>query len=127
MTGVAAEFAEEIARLDDSPIPVKACLSAEQALDEYRDETVLFGNPNMIAGILPKMPTIEWIQSSWAGVTPLLALGRHNYVLTGVKDVFGPQISEYVMGYLLAHELRGHRSVALFGPKKRCAAPSRHP
>jgi len=100
----ADEFAAEIARL--APLPVTACSSVEQARDVYTDEPILFGSPGMIADILPEMPTVEWVQSSWAGVTPLIALARRNYVLTAVKDVFGPQMSEYVIGFLLAHELK---------------------
>jgi phosphoglycerate dehydrogenase-like enzyme len=106
VTAMAKEFAEEFARLTDYSLTVKACLSAEQALDEYDGEAILFGNPDMIGRLLPTMPAVEWVQSSWAGITPLLALDRRDYVLTGVKDVFGPQMSEYVMGYLLAHELK---------------------
>lgn len=106
ITSLAEQFADEIARLSDSSIPVKACTSAEQALAEYTDETVLFGDPDMIVPLLPKMPTVEWVQSSWAGVTPFMNGNRRDYILTGVKDVFGPQMSEYVIGYLLAHELK---------------------
>jgi phosphoglycerate dehydrogenase-like enzyme len=39
-------------------------------------------------------------------VNPLLELGISNYVLTGVKDTFGPQMAEYVFAYLLANELK---------------------
>ena len=48
---------------------------------------------------------MRWIQSTWAGVEPLLdpAL-RRDYVLTNARGVFGPQMSEYVFAYLLAHE-----------------------
>jgi phosphoglycerate dehydrogenase-like enzyme len=106
IAAAAKELAEEISRTADCPIPVKACTSAEEALDVYADQTIVFGNPDMIAGILPELPGVGWVQSSWAGVTPLIAIDRRDYVLTGVKDVFGPQISEYVMGYLLAHELK---------------------
>ncbi|MCZ6618153.1 MAG: D-2-hydroxyacid dehydrogenase [Gammaproteobacteria bacterium] len=106
ITATADELAEEIARLAEFPLAVKACTTAEQALVEYTDEAVLFGNPDMIADILPEMPTVAWIQSSWAGVTPLMALDRRDYVLTGIKGVFGPQMSEYVFAYLLAHELK---------------------
>jgi phosphoglycerate dehydrogenase-like enzyme len=72
----------------------------------YTDQSIIFGSPGMIAEILPQMPSVEWVQSSWAGVTPLMALKRRDYVLTGIKDVFGSQMSEYVLGYLLAHELK---------------------
>ena len=106
VTTLAGEFADEVNRLSDYSIPIKACSTAEQALQEYTDETVLFGNPSMIARILPRLPLIDWVQSSWAGVKPLMDIEHRNYVLTGVKDVFGPQMSEYVIGFLLAHELR---------------------
>ena len=106
VTSLAEEFAEEIDRLADAAIPVKRCTSAEQARAEYTDESVVFGNPTMIAEILPDMPTVRWVQSSWAGVTPLIEQDRRDYTLTGVKDVFGPQMSEYVIGYLLAYELK---------------------
>jgi len=106
VSAAANEFAEEIERLADFSLPVKACTSTEKALDEYTDQTVLFGNPDMIASILPEMPSVDWVQSTWAGITPLLAIDRRDYVLTNVRDVFGPQMSEYVMGYLLAHELK---------------------
>jgi phosphoglycerate dehydrogenase-like enzyme len=106
VTALAREFAGEIARSAGFPIDITACTTAEQARAEYAGETILFGNPAMIAEILPDLPNVRWVQSSWAGVTPLMQLGRRDYVLTGIKDVFGPQMSEYVFGYLLAHELR---------------------
>lgn len=106
ITAVADEFAEEIERLAEAPIPVSVCTSAKQALEQYAGQSILFGNPAMIVEALPQMRGVKWIQSSWAGVTPLIEFDRRDYILTGVKDVFGPQMSEYVLGYLLAHELR---------------------
>ncbi|MDA1184953.1 MAG: D-2-hydroxyacid dehydrogenase [Acidobacteria bacterium] len=105
VTAAAEEFAEEIAR-HDPRVPVRCCPSADSALHAYAAETVLLGEPTMIGEVLQEMPTVEWVQSSWAGVTPLIRHPRRGYVLTGIKDVFGPQISEYVLGYLLAHELK---------------------
>ncbi len=106
ITAIADEFAMEISRLTDGSIDVTACATPEQALAEYTNETVLFGNPADIAKVLPQMSSVDWVQSSWAGVTPLIENDRRDYTLTGVKDVFGPQMSEYVFGYLLAHELK---------------------
>jgi len=63
-------------------------------------------SPGMIAEVIDEMPTVDWVQSSWAGITPLIETSRRDYVLTGVKDVFGPQMAEYTVGYLLAHELK---------------------
>lgn len=106
VTSLADEFAEETARLSNGKITVTACKTANEALDRYDGETVLFGNPQQISEILPQLPNVDWVQSSWAGITPLLNIERRDYTLTGVKDVFGPQMSEYVFGYLLAHELK---------------------
>ena len=106
VSSAAREFADEIARTSDTPIPISACTTVDEALNCYAGEAVLFGDPDMLAMVLPQLRKIEWVQSTWAGVTPLIELDRRDYILTGVKDVFGPQISEYVMGYLLAHELK---------------------
>jgi len=106
VTTLANEFADELEKLTDVSIRCKVCTTPQQALADYSNEPIIFGSPGMIAEILPKMPAVEWVQSSWAGVTPLMALDRRDYILTGIKDVFGPQMSEYVLGYLLAHELK---------------------
>lgn len=106
ITAAAQEFADEIAAQADSPPAVIPCRTAGEARAAYSDQAVLFGNPAMIAEVLADMPAVNWVQSTWAGVTPLMNHPRRDYVLTGIKDVFGPQMSEYVFGYLLAHELK---------------------
>ena len=106
ITRIADEFLGEIRKLSGIDIDAVACRTTEEALDAYDGERVLFGNPDQIAAVLPSMPDVEWVQSSWAGVTPLIEHPRRNYVLTGVKGVLGPQMFEYVFGYVLAHELR---------------------
>ena len=64
-----------------------------------------FGEPALLRQVMPSLTGVRWIQSTWAGVEPLLdpAL-RRDYVLTNARGVFGPQMSEYVFAYLLAHE-----------------------
>lgn len=109
---MADEFVAEVARLASSPIPIAAYTNVHDARKAYSGETILFGNPAMIVELLPELPNIEWIQSSWAGVTPFIEHDRRDYVLTGVKDVFGPQMSEYTLGYLLAHELKINERLA---------------
>ena len=77
-----------------------------EAHGAYAGQTVILGQPDLVAEALGEMPEVRWVQSSWAGVTPLLDLGRTDYLLTGVKDTFGSQMAEYVLGYLLANELK---------------------
>ncbi len=68
---------------------------------------MVFGEPSLVAPLLPQLTALRWIQSTWAGVEPLLAPGmRRDYLLTNARDVFGGLMSEYVFGYLLAHERR---------------------
>ena len=66
---------------------------------------VVLGEPSLIAPAIGRLSSITWVQSTWAGVEPLLdpAL-RRDYVLTNARGVFGGLMSEYVFGYLLAHE-----------------------
>jgi phosphoglycerate dehydrogenase-like enzyme len=68
---------------------------------------LVFGEPSLIAPLLPALTSLRWVQSTWAGVEPLLAPRlRRDYVLTNAREVFGGLMSEYVFGYLLAHERR---------------------
>jgi phosphoglycerate dehydrogenase-like enzyme len=64
-----------------------------------------FGEPALLRQLMPQLTGVRWIQSTWAGVEPLLdpAL-RRDYVLTNARGVFGAQMSEYVFAYLLAHQ-----------------------
>jgi phosphoglycerate dehydrogenase-like enzyme len=66
---------------------------------------IVFGEPSLIAPVLSRLAGARWIQSTWAGVEPLLdpAL-RRDYTLTNARGVFGTLMSEYVIGYMLAHE-----------------------
>src|SRR4051812_27558719 len=64
-----------------------------------------FGEPALLRQAMPSLTGVRWIQSTWAGVEPLLdASLRRDYVLTNARGVFGAQMSEYVFAYLLAHE-----------------------
>jgi len=102
----AGDYAALVETADDLSISIAVCPNASDAASVYSDQTILFGNPDSIARVLPDMPTVEWVQSTWAGVTPLLEIGRRDYLLTGIKGVFGPQMSEFVIGYMLASELK---------------------
>jgi len=66
---------------------------------------IVLGEPILIGQSLDSVKRLEWVQSSWAGVDSLCRPGlRQDYILTGVKGVFGALISEYVMTYLFAIE-----------------------
>jgi phosphoglycerate dehydrogenase-like enzyme len=89
-----------------SDLPVRLATSAGEARDAYHGEPVILGRPDFLVGLLKTRPPVQWLQSTWAGVTPLIKLAFRDYRLTGVKGVFGPAMAEYVLAYLLAHEIR---------------------
>ena len=71
------------------------------------DCDIVLGSPYLLHELLPSLPALRWAQSSWAGVEPLLDPSlRRDYVLTNARGVFGGLMSEYVFGYMLAHEKR---------------------
>ncbi len=66
---------------------------------------IILGEPSLIRPVLDKMPALRWIQSTFAGVEPLLENGlRRDYMLTNARGVFGRLMSEFVLAYLLLHE-----------------------
>src|SRR5262245_54169601 len=66
---------------------------------------IVLGEPSLIRQVLPALTSLRWVQATWAGVEPLLDPSlRRDYILTNAGGVFGGLMSEYVFGYLLAHE-----------------------
>lgn len=65
---------------------------------------IALGAPDVLAPLLKKMPNLRWVQSTWAGITPFLQAPRRDYLLTGVKGIFGSSMSEYALGWVLALE-----------------------
>jgi phosphoglycerate dehydrogenase-like enzyme len=69
------------------------------------DVDIVLGEPSRIKAALATLPALSWVQSIWAGIEPLVGpSARRDYILTNARGVFGGLISEYVIGYLLAHE-----------------------
>jgi len=66
---------------------------------------IVLGEPKRIRDELLRLTRLKWVQSVYAGVEPLVdPTQRRDYVLTNARGVFGELMSEYVFGYMLAHE-----------------------
>jgi len=96
------------ARIEAADLPDLAIVAAADVPDGLArgaHSDILLGDPTRVKAALPHLPRLVWTQLSWAGVEPMLdpAL-RRDYVLTNIRGVFGPLMSEYVFGYLLALE-----------------------
>lgn len=70
--------------------------------------TVCLGRPDLVADASDRLPDLEWVQSTWAGVRPLLPLleARPRLLATAAKGIFGDAIAEYVLGWLIALDRR---------------------
>ena len=87
--------------IDDARLP-----DLEMAADEASCDIVL-GEPSLVAPAINRLAGVRWVQSTWAGVEPLLDPSlRRDYVLTNARGIFGAPMSEYVFAYMLAHERR---------------------
>ena len=69
------------------------------------DCPVWLGQPDLMATLLRQGHTPQWLQSTWAGITPLLAEGlERDYRLSRAVGIFGQVMAEYVLTYMLGHE-----------------------
>ncbi len=88
-----------------SDLDVAAATSQQQAMEQVASSNIILGEPALIEQVLSSASQLQWVQSSWAGVERLCQPRlRSDYVLTGVKDIFGALITEYVLTYLFALE-----------------------
>src|SRR5215475_2659668 len=97
---ILASNADEYARLIEAAnLPDLRIASASE------DADIVLGEPRLIRDALPRLSSPKWIQSIYAGVESLMDSSvRRDYTLTNARGVFGELMSEYVFGYLLAHE-----------------------
>ena len=65
---------------------------------------VVVGAPPDLAAIIPRCPQLRWVQSTWAGIDAIAHFASESLQITPLKGVFGPAMTEYVMGWLLAIE-----------------------
>jgi phosphoglycerate dehydrogenase-like enzyme len=69
------------------------------------DCPVWLGQPDLLANLLRQGHTPQWLQATWAGITPLLADNlTRDYRLTRAVGIFGQVMAEFVLTYMLGHE-----------------------
>lgn len=107
LSAEAEEYTALIRAASLSQLEVRSACDISSAESMVADCNMIFGDPQLVSEILGSAQKLKWVQSSWAGVDGLCRNGaRNDYILTGVKDIFGALISEYVITYLFAYERR---------------------
>ncbi len=100
----AAEFSELLAAAQLPELTINRVSTPADARRHCEDAEILFGAPDLIAPVLEYCPQLKWVQSSWAGITPLIDHPRRGYALCGVKGIFGQVMAEYTLAWLLNFE-----------------------
>ncbi|MFN7976801.1 MAG: D-2-hydroxyacid dehydrogenase [Vicinamibacterales bacterium] len=99
------EYRERIQAAALPDLAIVATFDVAEGLARAPHSDILLGDPTRVKEALPHLPRLVWTQLSWAGVEPMLDPSlRRDYVLTNIRGVFGPLMSEYVFGYLLTIE-----------------------
>ncbi len=83
---------------------LRAIIVAPDAEIETSAVEVLVGAPPDLAALIPCCPQLRWVQSTWAGIDAIAHFASEKLKITPLKGVFGPAMTEYVMGWLLAIE-----------------------
>jgi phosphoglycerate dehydrogenase-like enzyme len=106
---ILSRFARDYqALVESAQLPDLAVTSTSESAEAGANAAsfdLAFGEPSLLRQVMPALTAVRWVQSTWAGVEPLLdpAL-RRDYTLTNARGVFGSQMSEYVFAYVLARE-----------------------
>ena len=101
----AAAYAELVAAADLGPLAVAVAGDVAGARAHAAQCNLVLGVPALVAQLLDRLPRLTWVQSTYAGVDALCRPGlRRDYTLTGVREVFGGLMREYVLGWILALE-----------------------
>lgn len=86
------------------PMSRSACEDGEEAWSGAR---IALADPGQVAGApLRTAASLEWLQSTWAGVNALAGDGPYAFRCTKVSGCFGPLVAEHVFAYVLADARR---------------------
>ncbi len=101
----APAYVAELRERKLADLVIHSATDANSADPFIEEADIILGKPASTAPLLDKAKKLRWLQSTFAGIEPLCSQAvRKDYILTGVKDVFGPLMSEYIFAYILARE-----------------------
>ena len=113
-------YASELKSRELEGLEIHLATNAEVDPALLAEIDIILGRPDLTVHVLEYTKKLRWIQSSFAGIKPFCDSGIPNAcILTGVKDIFSPLMSEYVFAYMLALErnlfqMRQHQFSALW-------------
>ncbi|SNR87400.1 D-2-hydroxyacid dehydrogenase [Pseudomonas segetis] len=100
-----ADYARRLEQVLGPDLELVGSDDPQQLPDLAADCQIWLGQPDLLAQVLREGPKPQWLQSTWAGITPFLADGLpRDYLLSRAVGIFGQVMTEYVLCHMLAHE-----------------------
>ncbi len=86
-------------------LEIALAVTPGQAQPHLSATRIILGTPALVAEVVAGAKRLQWVQSTYAGVEQLCRNGlRQDYLLTGIKGLFGTFMREYVFAYILGRE-----------------------
>lgn len=107
------EYERRLKALDFPDLEVLAPRDEQGIRDCIERANIMLATPPLARGYINDAKNVKWLQSTYAGVDALNAEGlRKDYILTNIRDVYGPPLAEYSFAYILAHRKQQAQNLA---------------
>jgi len=97
------EYERRITALGLPDLEVLAPRDEQGIRENIGRANIMLANPPIAKSYINDAKNVKWMQSTYAGVDAMNAESlRKDYVLTNIREVYGPPLAEYVFAYILA-------------------------
>ena len=99
----APRYVEALKERNFADLVIHSANDPVAAREHIEQADIILARPAYAAPLLERAKNLRWLQSTFAGIDPLCSKElRTDSILTGVKDVFGRLMREYVFAYIPA-------------------------
>ena len=97
------EYERRLKALNLPDLEILAPRDADGIRQNIERANIMLANPPLAKNYINDAENVKWMQSTYAGVDAMNAEGlRKDYVLTNIREVYGPPLAEYTFAYILA-------------------------
>ena len=97
------EYERRLKALNLPDLEILAPRDADGIRQNIERANIMLANPPLAKNYINAAKNVKWMQSTYAGVDAMNAEGlRKDYVLTNIREVYGPPLAEYTFAYILA-------------------------
>ncbi len=97
------EYERRLTALNLLDLEILAPRDTEGIIANVERANIMLANPPLAKSYINAAKNVRWMQSTYAGVDAMNAEGlRKDYILTNIREVYGPPLAEYTFAYILA-------------------------